>query len=76
MSHQFAFTDLIEEMEAAEHARIDAHRTRVQDWFEALPVDHKQQLCAMFMTSEWLTCQALSAAVGDHHRSRAGQRPT
>ena len=69
MSDQFAFTDLIEEMEAAEHARLDEHRTKVHAWFDALSSHQKQELSSMFASSEWLTCQALSAAAGDHHSS-------
>jgi hypothetical protein len=69
MSDQFAFTDLIEEMEAAEHAKVDAHRDKVHAWFDALSMHQKQELSSMFAISEWLTCQALSAAAGDHHSS-------
>ena len=75
MSDQFAFTDLIEEMEAAEHARLDEHRTKVQAWFDALSTSQQLQLSALFAASEWLSCQALSAAAGDHHRSQLTQRP-
>ncbi len=66
MSDQFAFTSLIEEMEAAEHAN---HRTKVHAWFDALSAHQKQELSSMFASSEWLTWQALSAAAGDHHSS-------
>ena len=69
MTDQFAFTDLIEEMEAAEHAKIDAHRTKVHAWFDALSSAQQHEISALFASSEWLTCQALSAAAGDHHSS-------
>lgn len=75
MSDQFAFTDLIEEMEAVEHARVDAHRTKVQAWFDALMPKQQNDLASLFASSEWLTCQALSAAAGDHHRSQSKQHP-
>lgn len=66
---QFAFVDILEAAEEAERERADAHRTAVHLWFDALPHHHKNQLAALFAASEWLTCQALSAAAGDHHSS-------
>ena len=76
MSHdQFAFAEIMEAAEEAERERADAHRTKVQVWFDRLPRGNKDQLSALFASSEWLTCQALSAAAGDHHRAQPKQRP-
>ena len=76
MSHdQFAFAEIMEAVEEAERERADLHRTRVHEWFDTLAPGQKSQLGALFTLSEWLTCQALSAAAGDHHRSQPKQRP-
>lgn len=70
MSHdQFAFVDILEAADEADRERADAHRTTVQVWFDMLTPPQKDQLCALFASSEWLTCQALSAAAGDWRRS-------
>ena len=74
MNDQLAFGDLIEEMEAAERAALDAHRAHVQAWFDGLSLAHKQQLGAWMHGPEWQTCQALSAAACDFYRSQLQQR--
>jgi hypothetical protein len=71
MSHdQFAFPDMLEEMDAAERAKLDAHRTKVQAWFDALAPEQKRQLGEWMYGPEWQTCQALSAAACDFYRSQ------
>lgn len=71
MSHdQFAFAEIIEAAEEADRDRADAHRGATQDWFDTLTPGQKDQLSALFASSEWLTCQALSAAAGDWRASR------
>lgn len=70
MSHdQFAFAEIMEAAEEADRERADTHRNTTQMWFDTLPASHKDQLGALFASSEWLTCQALSAAAGDWRRS-------
>ena len=70
MSHdQFAFQEIMQAAEEAERDRADAHRSATQAWFDTLTPDQKHQLSVLFACSEWLTCQALSAATGDLHRS-------
>lgn len=66
---QFAFVEIMEAAEDAERERADAHRTAAHLWFETLPPTQKDQLGALFASSEWLTCQALSAAAGDWRAS-------
>jgi hypothetical protein len=65
---QMAFQDLLDEMEEAERAALDQHRTLVQRWFDTLPEASKCKL-AQLMRNEWCTCQALSAAAGDYRQS-------
>ena len=67
---QYAFTDLIDEMEAAEQAKVDQHRTQVQSFFDALSEEHQRELAEMMHRSTWLTFQALEAAAGDWFQSR------
>lgn len=70
MSHdQFAFAEIMEAAEEADRERADTHRSATQAWFDTLTPSHKDQLSALFASSEWLTCQALSAAAGDWRRS-------
>jgi hypothetical protein len=69
MDEQMAFRDLLDEMEAAERAALDEHRSRVQRWFDTLPEVSKREL-AQLMRNEWCTCQALSAAAGGYRQSR------
>ena len=66
---QFAFEHLLEEAEETERAARDAHRTNVQAWFDALTLQQKYELGAWMLGREWDTCQALSAAACDWHRS-------
>jgi len=70
---QFAFTDLLDEMEAAERGKLDEHRTKLQGWFDMLPPQQKQQLGEWMYRQEWLTCQALSAAACDWYHSQPEQ---
>jgi hypothetical protein len=69
LHEQMAFRDLLDEMEAAERAALDQHRSLVQRWFDCLPEANKREL-AHLMRNEWCTCQALSAAAGDYRQSR------
>jgi hypothetical protein len=73
MDDQFTFSDIMEELEAAERGRLDAHRTKVQAFFDGLSPEQKCQLGEWMHGPEWQTCQALSAAACDFHRSQAGQ---
>ena len=66
---QLAFEQILEEAEETERAARDAHRTNVQAWFDALTVQQKYELGAWMHGREWDTCQALSAAACDWHRS-------
>jgi hypothetical protein len=70
---QYAFTRLLDEAEAAQQAELDDHRAKVQQWFDMLRPDQKRQLAEWMEAEEWLTCQALSAAAGDWHRSQPDQ---
>lgn len=74
MDDQFAFSDIMEEMEAAERRKLDAHRARVQAFFDGLSPEQKRQLGEWMHGPEWQTCQALSAAACDFFRSLPGQR--
>lgn len=73
MTHQFAFTDLFEEMEAAEREKLDVHRAKVQAWFDALAPEQQQQLGEWMHGQEWQTCQALSVAACDWLNARHRQ---
>lgn len=76
MDDQFTFSDIMEEMEAAERERLDAHRTKVQAFFDGLSPEQKRQLGEWLHGHEWQTCQALSTAACDWYRSRLnGARP-
>ncbi len=66
---QLAFQQMLEEAEEMERAALDAHRTSVQAWFDALTLQQKYELGAWMHGREWDTCQALSAAACDWHRS-------
>jgi Spy/CpxP family protein refolding chaperone len=70
---QYAFTSLLDEMEAAEQALLDDHRAVVQLWFDMLTPEQKKQLGEWMDAREWLTCQALSAAACDWYRSQPDQ---
>ena len=74
MDDQFTFRDIIDEMDAIERDKLDAHRTRVQAFFDALSSEQKCQLGEWMHGPEWQTCQALSAAACDFHRSQPRQR--
>ena len=73
MGDQFTFRDMMEEMEAAERAKLDAHRTKVQAFFDGLSAEQKSQLGEWMHGPEWQTCQALSAAACDFFRSQPRQ---
>ena len=66
---QFVFEQLLEEAEETERAARDAHRANVQAWFDSLTVQQQYELGAWMHGREWDTCQALSAAACDWHRS-------
>lgn len=75
MSHdQFAFAEIMEAAEEAERERADAHRSATQAWFDILTSGQRDQLSALFASSEWLTCQALSAAANDWRASKRNER--
>ena len=66
---QLAFEQILEEAEQTERAALDAHRTNVQAWFDALSAQQKYELGAWMHSREWDTCQALSVAACSWHRS-------
>lgn len=72
---QFAFEQMLEEAEETERAALDAHRTNVQAWFDALTAQQKAELGAWMHGREWDTCQALSVAACDWHRSTLPAAP-
>lgn len=71
MSEQLALS-ILAEAEQQQRATLDRHRERVQAWFDTLPITEKQLLAAMMAASEFDTCVALSAAVGDWRRTLRG----
>ena len=62
---QMAFVDIIEAAEEADRERADLHRAQTQQFFDALTHEQRIELSRLFAASEWVTCQALSAAAGD-----------
>ena len=68
MSEQLAFSRILAEAEEQRCAALDRHRQHVQDWFDHLPLAHKNQLAECMATDEWTTHAAISAAAGDWHR--------
>ena len=64
-AEQMGFVEIMQEAEEADRDRADAHREQTQQFFDGLSRDQRDELSALFAASEWLTCQALSAAAGD-----------
>ena len=62
---QMGFVEIMQAAEEAERDRADAHRARTQQFFDELTEKQCNELSSLFSASEWLTCQALSAAAGD-----------
>ena len=69
MAEQLTFSRLLAEADDQHRATLDRHRQRVQDWFDTLSTADKNQLAEWMAVFEWDTHAALSAAVGDWHRS-------
>ena len=66
---QLAFEQMLEEAQVAERAALDAHRTNVHSWFDALTAQQKCELGAWMHSREWDTCQSLSVAACSWHHS-------
>jgi hypothetical protein len=62
---QMGFVEIIQAAEEADRERANQHRARTQQFFDALTEKQRDELSSLFCASEWLTCQALSAAAGD-----------
>lgn len=67
MSDQLALASLLSDADRRAEERRDLHRGRVQQWYDTLPVDHKQRLAEWMISDEWDTCSSLSVAACDHY---------
>ena len=70
MTEQLAFAQLLFDADERRRAALDALRSDVQHWFDALTPAQKDALGGWLSGSAFDACVALAAAAGDWHATR------